>query len=441
MKSSIAILLLVSTTAVAQTPQGPLTLRDAIRRGLAHNLGVIGPNNTLRQTQGQSRVARSGLLPNLSGQLREQVQQTNLAAFGFNIPNAPTVVGPFNYFDLRSTLQQTIADLSTLNNYRASKANVEAASQTLRDARDVVVLNVAGAYLQVLTTQSRIVSVQSQIETAKTIFNQLQQQREAGVVAPLEVTRSQVELQSQQQRLTALQNDLAKQKINLAHMIGITPDPNYELADRMPASPTPELSAEQAMQHARETRGDLKAAEARVRAAEHVRASARAERLPSLGLTADYGAIGKNPSNSHGTFTIIGSLRFPIWEGGRISGEIQQAEAALDQRKAEYDDLRRRIEADIRSAYLDMESARTQMEVARSNQELARETLRLSRERLDAGITTTVEVVQAQQSVSTADLDYISAVFAHNLAKLNLARAIGRTEENLERFLGEPATR
>jgi outer membrane protein TolC len=438
MKAITAILLLAATSAAAQTQGTPLTLRDAIRRGLANNLGSIGPNNTLRQVQGQSRVARSGLLPNLSGQLREQFQQTNLAAFGFNFPNVPTIVGPFNYFDLRATLQQTVADLSTLNNYRASKANIEAASQTLRDARDIVVLNVAGAYLQVLTTQSRIASVQSQIDTARTIFNQLQQQREAGVVAQLDVTRSQVELQSQQQRLTALQNDLAKQKINLAHMIGITPDPNYELADTMPTSPTPEFSPEQALQQARETRGDLKAAEARVRAAEHVRASARAERLPSLGFTADYGAIGKTPSRSHGTFTVIGSLRFPIWEGGRISGEIQQAEAALDQRKAEFDDLRRRVEADIRSAYLDMESARTQMEVARSSQELARETLRLSRERLDTGITTTVEVVQAQQSVSVSDLDYISAVFAHNLAKINLARAIGRTEENLDRFLGSP---
>jgi outer membrane protein TolC len=366
------------------------------------------------------------------------VQQTNLAAFGFRLPNAPTIVGPFNYFDLRATLTQTIADFTTLNNYRAAQASVEAAAQTAQDARDLVVFAVAGAYLQVLSTQARMAAVQTQIETARTIFTQLEQQRNAGIVAQLDVNRSQVELQTQQQRMVSLQNDLGKQKINLARLVGLRPVADFQLADSIPFTPAPDLSVDQALQQARESRADLKAAEAQLRAAERARAAARAERLPSAAFSADYGAIGKNPSESHGTFSVVGSVRIPIWQGGRVQGAIQQAEAALDQRKAEFEDLKSRIEGDIRSAFLDLESARSQMDVARTNQELARETLRLSRDRFDAGITTTVEVVQAQQSISAADLDYITTVFAHNIAKLTLARAVGRAEENLARFLPLP---
>ena len=95
-------------------------------------------------------------MPNLNASLRQNVQQTNLAAFGFRIPFGPSIVGPFNYFDLRATLTQTVADFTTLNNYRASKANTEAAGQAARDARDLVVFAVSGAYLQVIAAQARV---------------------------------------------------------------------------------------------------------------------------------------------------------------------------------------------------------------------------------------------------------------------------------------------
>ena len=425
-------------SAASGVMNGPLSLREAIRRGLAHNLGSIGLNNALRQSQGQSRAARSGLLPNISASLRENVQQTNLAAFGFRLPNAPSVVGPFNYFDLRATLTQTVADFTTLNNYRASKAAVEAAGHSAEDAKDLVVFAVAGAYLQVLATQARMESVQAQIETAEAIWKQLQQQRSAGVVAQIDVNRSRVELQTQQQRLVSLRNDLAKQKINLARLVGLAPSGDLLLADAVPFAPAPDLSIDDALKLARESRSDLKAAAAQIRAAERALAAARAERLPSAAFSADYGAIGKNPADAHGTFTVVGSVRIPIWQGGRVEGAIQQANAAVEQRRAELEDLKGRIDADIRAAFYDLESARTQMDVARTNQELARETLRLSRERFDAGIATTVEVIQAQQSISAADLDFVTSVFAHNIAKVTLARALGRAEENVARFLPLP---
>jgi outer membrane protein TolC len=185
-------------------------------------------------------------------------------------------------------------------------------------------------------------------------------------------------------------------------------------------------------------RSDLKAAEAQVRAAERARAAARAERLPSLAVSADYGAIGTNPAQSHGTFTVTGNLRLPIWQGGRIEGDIEQADAALDQRKAEVEDARGRVEAEIRSAILDVQAAAAQVDVARRNQQVAGETLTLTRQRYEAGITDIVEVVQAQEAVAASDLDYITATFAHNVAKLTLARAMGRAEESYARFLSVP---
>jgi outer membrane protein TolC len=182
-------------------------------------------------------------------------------------------------------------------------------------------------------------------------------------------------------------------------------------------------------------RADIKAAEAQIRAAERAGAAARDERLPSLALTADYGVIGLNPSQSHGTFSVTGTLRFPIWQGGRAEGDIEQASAALDQRRAELEDLKGKVEADVRNAFLDLEAARSQVEVAQKNLDVNRETLTLTRQRFEAGVTDSVDVAQTQASVAAAELDYIDAVYAHNVAKLSLARALGGTADSLPRFL------
>ena len=174
---------------------------------------------------------------------------------------------------------------------------------------------------------------------------------------------------------------------------------------------------------------------AQVDAAERARSAARAERLPSFGVRADYGVIGTNPSQAHGTFAIAGTVRVPIWQGGRTKGQIEVAEAALSQRRAELEDLKGRIESEVRNAFFDLRAAANQVEVARRNIQVATQNLELTRQKFDAGVSDNVEVVQSQEALSTANTDYINSVFAHNLAKLSLARAIGRASEALPRFL------
>jgi outer membrane protein TolC len=428
----------------AQALSGRLSLREAITRGLEHNLGTVGLTQAIRQAHGQARVARGSLLPNLSAALREDVQQTDLQALGirFNAPipgfTVPTVVGPFNYFDLRSTLTQKVFDMTALNNYRSAKELVQANIAGMRDARDLVAYAVTGAYLQAIAAEGRLLAAHAQVGTAAALLKQTQDRRSVGLAAPIDVNRSTVEWQTQQQRVTTLENDLAKQKINLARLIGLPPTDSYELAGEQPPSAPVDLSFEHALTQAVENRFDLKAAEAQLRAAERTKAAATSERLPSLDVSADYGVIGTNPAQSHGTFTFVGTLRVPIWNGGKTEGSIEQADAALAQRRAELDDTRGRIESDVRQALLDLETTRKQMDLAINNKRVASETLQLTRQRFEAGVTDTVEVVQTQESVATADFDYISSVFSYNLAKATLARAIGNTETNLEQFLTVP---
>ena len=170
-------------------------------------------------------------------------------------------------------------------------------------------------------------------------------------------------------------------------------------------------------------------------AAENTKRAAEAERLPTISAGADYGVIGTDPTNSHGTFSVTGSVRVPIFNGRRAHGDIEQADAALQQRRAEYEDLRGRIDAEIRTAFLDLNSAAQQVAVADSNRKLAADTLQQARDRFAAGVADTIEVVQAQESVASAERDYIASLFAHNLAKATLARAMGQADQNIKQFL------
>lgn len=431
-----------STSSVTRRPfSGRLSLREAVDRALEFNLGAVGLTEAVRQARGQSKIARSALLPNLNASLSETVQQTNLQALGvrFNLPvpgfTPPTIVGPFNFFDLRASLSQTVLDLTARNNYRASKEIARANELSVEDARDLIVLGVGGTYLQVIAAQSRIEAARAQLSTAEALFKQTSEQRAAGVVAQIDLNRSQIQLLTQQQRLVSLENDYSKLKITLARLAGLPPNAQYEISDAIPFSEAPPLTFEDALKQAFEQRSDLKAAQAQVEAAERSRSAARSERLPSFAVRADYGVIGVNPSQAHGTFAVVGTVRVPIWQGGRIKGQTEVAEAVLGQRQAELEDLKGRIESEVRNAYFDLQAAASQVEVARKNIQVTTQNLDLTRQKFEAGVSDNVEVVQSQEALSTANTDYINSVFAHNLAKLSLARAIGRASEALPQFL------
>jgi outer membrane protein TolC len=420
---------------------GTLSLRDAIQRGIAYNLGPASLNEMLRQARGQQRVSRSILLPNISGSVTEALQEINLSASGIrvNLPfpgfQFPTIVGPFNYNDFRARLTQIVFDRTALNNYRSAEQIMRADEFSLNDARDLTVLAVGGVYLQVIAAAARVEAAQAQLETANTLYKQTSDQRTVGLVAQIDVNRSQVQALTQQQRLVSLRNDLSKQKINLARLTGLPVNDQYEVADQISFSGPPPLTIEDALRQAFEQRADLKAAEAQIKAAELNRTAARNEHLPTLSVSADYGAIGVNPAQSHGTYTLIGNLRIPIWQGGRTEGNVEQAEAALAQRQSELADIRGRIESDIRNAYLDLQAAANQIDVAQKNLEVSEQTLDLNRQRFEAGVSDNLAVVQSQDAIASARLDYINSMFAHNLAKLELARAVGRTAENWPQFL------
>ena len=149
-----------------------------------------------------------------------------------------------------------------------------------------------------------------------------------------------------------------------------------------------------------------------------------------------YGDEGTTFGHSHGVFQFQGGVNVPIFTGRRIKGDITQAEAALRQRQAETGDLRGQIDYDVRTAFLNLNAAKEQVDVATRNVALANENLARSEDRFTSGVTDSVEVVQAEQSLASANDQYITSLYSHNLAKLSLARALGVARTNYAQYLG-----
>jgi outer membrane protein TolC len=203
----------------------------------------------------------------------------------------------------------------------------------------------------------------------------------------------------------------------------------------VPFVPLGGFTQDEALRTALAQRPDYQSAKKLAQAAEEALKAARAEWYPTINLDGYYGAAGPTINNSHGVFSLTGALNFNIFNGGRIRSDVEQARAALKQRSDELADLGGQIDFQVRAAFLDIQSAADQFAVAQSNLELANQTLQQARDRFTAGVADTIEVVQAQESVATANDSVISALFAHNLAKAAMARAIGMAEQGIKRFI------
>lgn len=416
----------------------PLSLQEAIDRGLKQNLGALLATADVESARGQRWQQLSALLPHVNATPYIDVSQISLKEFGFSFSapgfSIPSIVGPFSYFDARANLTQQLFDWKSIQNTHAATERVKSREHTYKDARDLVVLAVGYNYLLGIADEARIETADAQVKTAEALYKQAKDQVQAGTSPAIDALRNQVELQTRQQQLIQAKNDFAIQKLTLARVIGLAPGQDFDLTDQSPYQPFEGITVEEAEKRAYASRSDFQAALADVRAAEYARKAATAEYYPSLGFSADYGVAGQHPDSSHGVMDARATLTIPIYLGGVVRGDVLQAQAQLEQNREKLENLRSQIDADVRTALLNLQSSSDQVAVAKSNIDLAAQTLDQSRDRFAAGVTDTVEVVQSEEQVASANEQYISSLYNFNYAKISLARALGVAEEGVKQY-------
>src|SRR6204780_724974 len=317
-------------------PSGPatnevlrLTLSDAINRAVRYNLGAIESDENTQMARGQRLLALSSLLPQVSASITENVAQVNFTALGLGavkIPGIPSVVGPFSYSTVSASLTQTLFSYESIQHFRAARTSEQAAQLNYKDALDVITLSVGNAYLEVIEAHSRIEAEEAQVQNAKALYDQAVDEFQAGTSPRIDVTRTAVQLHTEEYNLSVARNTFEVAKLTLGRAIGLPLGQVFDIADQLPYADINPPTVEEALKMAYNSRTDFRSALNSAKSAEQALSAAKGERYPVVAVNGDYGDQGATFSQSHGVFSFQAGINVPIFTGGRIKGDITQAE-------------------------------------------------------------------------------------------------------------------
>jgi outer membrane protein TolC len=409
-----------------------LSLADAIQLALQNNLATLSAQEQGREATGFVQQARSALLPNISGVTYQANLTENLAALGFQsstFPGLSTFIGPFNNFDARARLVQTIFDLSAIRNYQSSREGERIAELRQQLAREQVAEATALTYLETLRTERNVSAAQANVTLAEALFRLAQDQRNAGVATGVDVTRAETRLAQERVDLAQAQTVAEQARLNLQRVIGVPLGSTLNLTDQLTFTAEPLPQTDTAVSEALSRRAEVLISEAQVSLFKLERKAVADEQLPSLLFVGDYGVSGITPSDTAlPTRRAAIQVNVPIFNGGLTRGRLTVATSRQHEAELQLGNVRGQVEQDVRLA---LSTLRTTVERVRAADEavrLAERELEMSRDRFRAGVADNLEVISAQASLANARAAQVQALAAYNAARLNLAAALGRAE-------------
>ena len=416
-----------------------LTLSEALNIALSNSAIIRQAMARLDQTSGQYQQARSALLPQLDLSARQAFLTVNLLGIGIDLPTvegqpvAQGLIWPFGSMYAAVSLDQDLFNLATVRAWQSYRSRRESSRLLVDNAREVVALNVVAAYLEALKAKATRDTLAEQTKLANDLYRITRDQVSQGVAAELDANRAMQKVNALEQQWQQAAQSYIAAKLSLANILQAPITSEFEVADEAAygAETPPDRNA--AISVALAMRADYRAAESDVRAAELQVRSVKASRLPTLGMTFNEGQSGSSPEHNVNTYRVAGEIDFPLYTGGRIHGQIEEAEGALREARALLDQNRSQIETDVLTAISGVEWGLKEVETSARNVRLSRQEVEFTRSRFAQGISDNTEVVNAQDRLTQADDAAIRARYLLGLARANLARAIGAAEKTYRR--------
>jgi outer membrane protein TolC len=421
------LLVLAAVSAAAEQPSLPseLALSQALSLALTNSSTIRTAMARLDEASGRSQQSRSPLLPQVYIGARQAYQTVNLIGMGIDLPFATGVLGPFGSMDARVFVSQQLLNISQLRASKSARARQDSSRLLVQNARDLVALSVVATYLDALRAKATRDTLLGQTKLADDLYNLTRDRVKQGAAAELDANRARQQVNTLEQQRQEAEHSYVAAKLSLANILQAHVTSQFEVLDSAAYGDGGVPDQETTRKMAIEARADYQSAEANVRAAELQLRSAKAGRLPTVGLLADDGQSGSTPVHNVNTYRLMGSVSFPIFTSGRIRGEIVEAEGTLREAQSMLEQNRSQIETDVLSSISGVEWALKEVETSSANAKLSREEVEFARARFAQGIADNTEVVNAQDRLSRADDSNIRARYALGLARANLARATG----------------
>ncbi len=429
MKPTVLVWLALAPFALAQDSAPlKLTLHDAVVLALRQNPQVILANLNVAQSTQDSRVARSGLLPQVGAGISESVQRLNVdTLFGSPFPGIPQHLGPF-WVEQEGLRFSAPLDLTLWRRYKAAQSGITAAHAQEITAREESVLLIVSQYLGCQRSAADVEAAQAREALAQALYDQAADLQKNGVGTGIDTLRANVQLQNEKQRVIEARTELETGLFGLGRLLSVDPQRKIELADQVQFFQTPEVAADQTLQHAFATRPELRQIAAQMAQAQLGLKAAGEERLPKLTLSGNWGEQGLTPTTVIPVYQYQASLDIPLFTGGRIEAERAKMDIALRQLKQQEQAARDSIALEVKTSIAQLGAARNEVNVANLGVDLARQEVEQARDRFQAGVADNIEVVNAQNELARANDNQIAALYRYNQARADLAHAEGQME-------------
>lgn len=432
MKINIYFILLISIISLisgADANQSilQLSLKESIDLALAQNYSVQIAKLRILEQEAISKQISSGYFPQITGSISQLRHRVNYFIPGFEdilFPSSYT----YNIFEGKIQLTQTIFDHSLLKSIQIARKEEEYSDRDYAAIKEAVTLKTVTLYLQALRAQALMNRIEARLEFSYALLNQAEQFEIAGTGSRLETARAKIQYQNENQNLSEAKTEFELAKLNLLQWIKLEQNKNIQLTDMAKYDEIISIDLNESINKAFQQRPDLLAAQIEENIIELSVQKAKRQFYPTIGVFAQLGQTGTDPSDTDYAFAIGGTITMPFYTGGNIRGQVEQAEKQLEQKRHLIEELKSQIELEIRSATISLESSVEQVRMAQKGISAAEITLELTRSRYKAGISTNVEVIDAQDMLARAHENEIRALYNYNISRANLAKAMGNIQ-------------
>ena len=434
--TKLVVTAIVLPMAVAAQSPVTLTLGGAARMAVQQSGASAIARTRIDQAEARVRQARSALLPTVSASAGESERTQNTATFGFSFRDPlgkpvfnpdGQLLPPVRVLDLRARAQASLVDFSVLAKLRTVRSQVGVAEAEAVGAGDQAGALAATAYVRAARADAALGARIADSTLASELVSIANDQVKAGVGVALDVTRARSQLAASRAQLISARNERDRARLELRRVIGLEAGTVIVLADSLMALPvtTAVPSADDATRVALARRADIRSAVAQKLAAERQVSATRLERLPTLGVFGDQGAIGNAAGHLLNTYQWGLQVSVPVFDGFRREGRVQEQRAQVQEADARRRDLEAQAAIDVRGALLDLVSARELLGAAEERMVLGQQELQQARERFTAGVSGNADVITASLGLNAARTLLVDARAAVQTARVMLARSQG----------------
>ncbi len=412
----------------------PLSLRDAVTAASTTTPAVTVAVLQEEEARGRLTQAQSVFFPSLTGAASFVRRTENLKSFGFSFPlppgtpPLPDLIGPFDIWDFRPQVTQTLFDPSGWLRASAARAQLAVSAGQAGATGQTAAAQAGGAYVQAAHAAAQVTAREEDVTLAAELVRDAEAEFRSGVGTRLDVVRAQTQEAQARAAVELARTGLTQAEIALARALGLPPGTRFALTDSLrPAlgrSDAPEVEAE-AVTLALARRPELTAAAAGVTAARLSARATQAQRLGRLELAGDYGYNGPKLNDMIKTGQLAVQYAIPFFQGFRTAGQVHEQEALQREAQVRLADLREQVTGEVGTAIAALTSGLAQQTIAAQQLDLATEELREARLRYANGVSGNIDVISAQGDLVRARTAMIDALAQTAQARVQLARAVG----------------